>query len=726
MNRKYCLDTAENKAFLQSLTDELIAFGRRFPSPEGASFYLGDDGTPWEERNRETWITCRMAHVYSIGQMLGCDGCGELADAALRGLNGVLRDRVHGGWYAGVTKDGGIVPNKQCYAHAFVILAASSAMLAGRPGAEELLREALDFYDRYFWNESEGMACDTWNTEMTVLEDYRGINANMHTVEAFLAVADATGETRYRERAGRIIDRVIGWAKANSFRIPEHYTKEWQPDLECNREKPDDPFKPYGATPGHGIEWARLIAQWALSVWPDGSRASEPYIEAAQSLYCRAVEDAWFADGAPGIVYTTDWEGRPVVHDRMHWTLAEAVNTSAVLYRITGKRRYADDYATFMEYLDSTVLDHENGSWFHQLDRNNKLMGTVWPGKSDIYHAFQATLIPYRSTAVSVASAVYREKPEVTALGELLIDFTENGVSPSGNPVLEANPGGAPCNVLAMLQKLGRRTAFVGMVGQDSFGDFLTETVRALGINTDNLKRTDKAGTTLAFVHTAEDGDRSFSFYRNPGADMLLREEDIDFRLLKRSKVFHYGTLSMTDPEQERVTKAAVAFAEENGLLRSFDPNLRPLLWPDMARAKEMMEYGIRHCDILKIADDEIGFLTGKEDVWEGMEEIYAQYAPKLMCATLGRGGSIACYGDLRVFVPAYVREDTIETTGAGDTFMACVLDTVLQYGTDALNETVLRRMLSFANAAAALVTTRRGALKVMPTREEVLALMDE
>lgn len=405
MEKKYQIDTEENRKFLKELRDDLLAFGHRFPAPSGASYFLGDDGTPWKDRNRETWITCRMAHVYSIGTLLGHAGSGELVDAALRGIRGELHDTKHGGWFAGVTPDGEIVPNKQCYAHAFVILAATSGILAGRKGAKELLEEALQLYDLRFWNEEEGLACDTWNTDFTVLDDYRGVNANMHTVEAFLAVADAVGKEEYRERAGRIVNHVVAWSKENHWRIPEHFTKDWEPDLECNKEQPDDRFKPYGATPGHGIEWARLITQWALSTYKDNKEAAAPYIEAAENLFQRAIEDGWNADGAPGIVYTTDWDGKPVVHDRMHWTLAEAMNTSAILYHVTGKEKYAEDYAAFMQYLDEDVLDHESGSWFHQLDRENHVIGTVWPGKSDIYHALQATLIPYCAPDVSVAKA---------------------------------------------------------------------------------------------------------------------------------------------------------------------------------------------------------------------------------------------------------------------------------------------------------------------------------
>lgn len=407
-NRKYQIGTKENKEFLEEIRKNLLEFGRQFPAPDGSSYYLGDDGTPWKDRNRETWITSRMLHVYSIGTMLGDKGSKTLAESALKGLKGALKDTEHGGWYSGLRADGEILPNKQCYAHAFVILSASSAMLAKIDGAEELLKEALELFDLRFWDEKEKLCVDTWNTEFTVLDDYRGLNANMHTVEAFLAVADALSDEKYRQRAGGIIEHVIKWFSENSFRIPEHFTKDWKEDLECNKEQPADQFKPYGATPGHGIEWARLISQWALSTYrTEGSSIlTGKYVEAAEALYNRAIKDAWNVDGAEGLVYTTDWEGKPVIHDRMHWTLAEAINTSSVLWQITNNQRYANDYSKFMKYLDEKVLDHENGSWFHQLNEKNEVIGTVWPGKSDLYHAFQATWIPYGNAAVSIASDV--------------------------------------------------------------------------------------------------------------------------------------------------------------------------------------------------------------------------------------------------------------------------------------------------------------------------------
>lgn len=313
---------------------------------------------------------------------------------------------------------------------------------------------------------------------------------------------------------------------------------------------------------------------------------------------------------------------------------------------------------------------------------------------------------------------------DVIALGELLIDFTENGLSQNNNPLLEANPGGAPCNVLAMLQKLGKKTAFIGKVGKDAFGEYLTETVRKAGIDTANLVQDEEVPTTLAFVHTAEDGERSFSFYRNPGADMMLKQEDIDYSRIDEARIFHFGTLSMTHEGVREATKHAVSYAKEKGLTISFDPNYRPLLWKDAQTAKEMMRYGFSKCDILKISDDEITFVTGRDTVAEAIKAFCELYQPKLMCVTCGKKGSIAIYGDMQVACDAVLREDTIETTGAGDTFMACTLNYVLEHGLDRLTEEDLFEMQRFAGAAASVITTRRGALKVMPSKEEVLSNM--
>lgn len=314
---------------------------------------------------------------------------------------------------------------------------------------------------------------------------------------------------------------------------------------------------------------------------------------------------------------------------------------------------------------------------------------------------------------------------DVTALGELLVDFTENGISEQGNPMLEANPGGAPCNVLSMLQNLGKRTAFIGKVGADALGRMLIQAVKDQGINTDNLMTDEVVHTTLAFVHTEKDGDRSFSFYRNPGADMMLRWDEVGQEIFADTKIFHFGTLSMTDEQIENVTKKAIQKAKDKGAIISFDPNLRPPLWKNLEDAKRQMWYGISQCDILKISDDEIEFLTGTADIDKGVEKIMEQSHPTLICATMGKHGSKAYYNGKNVFCAPFLREDTIETTGAGDTFMACVLHAVLEKGIDSLTENDLLEMLEFANAAASIITTRKGALKVMPKRQEIAEILE-
>lgn len=317
------------------------------------------------------------------------------------------------------------------------------------------------------------------------------------------------------------------------------------------------------------------------------------------------------------------------------------------------------------------------------------------------------------------------KKYDVTALGELLVDFTENGMSEQGNPLLEANPGGAPCNVLSMLQNLGKRTAFIGKVGADAFGQMLIQTVKERGIDTENLVTDEEVHTTLAFVHTAEDGDRSFSFYRNPGADMMLKWDEVKPEILADTKIFHFGTLSMTDEGIEAVTTKAVQKAKEMGAIISFDPNLRPPLWSNLEDAKSRMWYGISQCDILKISDDEIEFLTGTDDIDKGVRIIMEHSHPSLICATMGKHGSKAYYNGKTVFGEPFLREDTIETTGAGDTFMACVINSVLENGIDSLTDKDLQDMLEFANAASSIITTRKGALKVMPKKNEIIEVIE-
>lgn len=316
------------------------------------------------------------------------------------------------------------------------------------------------------------------------------------------------------------------------------------------------------------------------------------------------------------------------------------------------------------------------------------------------------------------------ENYDVVALGELLIDLTQNGMSAQGNPLLEANPGGAPCNVLALLSKLGHKTAFIGKVGQDGFGNQLEAALVETGISTEGLCRDKTVHTTLAVVHTFADGDRDFSFYRNPGADMCLTTEEVNMELIRQTKIFHFGTLSMTDEPVRSATYAAISEAEKAGVLRSFDPNLRPPLWRTLEEAKEQVLFGLAHCDILKISDNEIQWLTGLEDFDDGIRWIQDRFPGiRLILLSMGKDGSRAYSGENLAEVKSFP-VNAIETTGAGDTFFGGILHHVLLWGLRAYTQEELAEMLTFANGAAAIITTKKGALRVMPEKAEILALL--
>lgn len=315
---------------------------------------------------------------------------------------------------------------------------------------------------------------------------------------------------------------------------------------------------------------------------------------------------------------------------------------------------------------------------------------------------------------------------DVVALGELLIDFIQNGSSADKNPVFEANPGGAPCNVLALLARLGYRTAFIGKVGEDYFGHMLRKAIRETGISDEGLMCDRNVNTTLALVHTLADGDRDFSFYRKPGADIMLTENEVDKGLIEKCRIFHFGSLSLTDEPAAAATKMAVAHAKKAGKLISFDPNFREPLWGSKDRAKEAVWYGIGECDILKIADNEIKWLTETENYDEGVKKIRERSNAKLINVTLGKEGSLAYCSNRKVYAKPFLNDRTVDTTGAGDTFCAGVLSFVLERGLENPEEADLKEMLLFANAAASIVTTRKGALRSMPDRTEIDALISK
>ncbi|CCH78206.1 Uncharacterized sugar isomerase yihS [Nostocoides japonicum T1-X7] len=404
-------DLPSHRRWLEGHSRDLLAFGRRSGAPDGGASWLTDDGYPWPERGVHTWITARTVHVYGLGAMLGIPGCRGVAEQALAGLlpGGPLHDAEFGGWFAEVSASGeagGTGADKAAYAHAFVVLAAATGACAGLDGARALLDEAGSVLLERFWDEEVGLLVDTWNRDFSVRDPYRGLNATMHGVEAMLSAADVTGDPDWLRRAVRICSAVVGFAEANRWRFPEHYDATWSPRLDLNADRPDDPFKPFGATVGHGLEWSRLLLHLEASCAARGVPVEVDVVGAARHLYARAVEDGWSVDGAPGFVYTTDWDGTPVVRTRMHWVVAEAIGAAAALHERTGETAYATDYARWWDYAATYLVDHEQGSWHHELAPDNSPSARVWPGKPDLYHAVQATLIPRLPLTPAMATAV--------------------------------------------------------------------------------------------------------------------------------------------------------------------------------------------------------------------------------------------------------------------------------------------------------------------------------
>lgn len=393
--------------WLDAETDRLLEFGRASVDPAGGFGWLRDDGTRDPKRDTELWITCRMTHVYSLAALSGRPDAAALVDHGVAALRGRFHDDANGGWYAAVGPKGPTNDAKEAYAHAFVILASSSATAAGHPDARALLDDALEVSEERFWDDEVGMSRETFAADWAEGEDYRGINANMHTVEAYLAAADVTGNVRWLRRALRILDRAVNvFARENDWRLPEHFTAQWEPTLDYNKDHPAHPFRPYGATIGHAFEWARLTVQAASQTEQAGMASPDWMIPAARSLYDAGVRDGWNVDGAPGFVYTIDWDGTPVVRERMHWVAAEAIGAAAVLFTRTKADVYADHYRRWWEYVGTYHLDREGGSWWHELGPDNRVARTVWEGKADTYHAVQATLIPRLPASPSLATSL--------------------------------------------------------------------------------------------------------------------------------------------------------------------------------------------------------------------------------------------------------------------------------------------------------------------------------
>jgi sulfoquinovose isomerase len=389
--------------------EPLLSFAARSRVPGGFG-YLGEDGTVLPDRPVETWISARMTHVFGLAALLGHPGAAELAGhgvTALRG--GPLHDAEHGGWRAAVGA-GADDDSKAAYVHAFVVLAGSTATVAGIDGGRALLDEALAVWEDRFWDDDAGLARESFDRAWTTGEDYRGANANMHGVEAALAAADALAPTdpgtaaRLRTHALRATERIVHeWTRERDWRLPEHFTADWEPLPEFNRDRPADPFRPFGVTVGHQFEWSRLCLHLAAAL---GEHAPGWLAADGDRLFLAAAERGWAADGHEGFPYTLDWQDRPVVGARMHWVVCEAVAAAAVRYAVTGDPRAATLQRRWGELGDRLFLDPAVGSWHHELTPEGAVGSGTWPGKPDAYHLVQMLLLPGRPVRGSLAAAL--------------------------------------------------------------------------------------------------------------------------------------------------------------------------------------------------------------------------------------------------------------------------------------------------------------------------------
>ena len=371
----------------------LAGFARPSAASPAGFWWLDESGRPDPAEPVHTWITARMTHVFALAHLRGDlegDAAASLAAHGVRALRGALHDDEHGGWYASVSVDGDpITTLKEAYAHAFVVLAASSGVAAGVPEADALLDEALGVMSRHFLDDS-GRVVDSLERDLVSGEAYRGANSSMHTVEAFLAAGDVTGDAAWHQRALAIAEHLIhGVARSHGYDLPEHFDLSWTPLLDYNADRPGDPFRPYGCTPGHLLEWSRLLLHL------DASQPQPPawLVDDARALFERAVEVGWSADGATGFVYTTDWSGAPVTRLRLHWVAAEALAAAGALHTRTGEAFYDEWRQRFEDYVETHLVDHDLGSWHHELDEHNQVSHVIWRGKPDVYHAYQALLL---------------------------------------------------------------------------------------------------------------------------------------------------------------------------------------------------------------------------------------------------------------------------------------------------------------------------------------------
>jgi sulfoquinovose isomerase len=396
--------------YVKAEGERLLAFARNARLPGWGFGWLDSRGAPMADDTVHTYITARMTHVFSLAALLGHAWAEEYADHGIAALTGPLRDERHGGWHTATDRAGRpLADEKVAYPHVFVVLGAASAAIAGRPRAAELLADALEVIEHRFREPGSALLREKWDRTWNVLDGYRGGNSNMHAIEALLAASDANGDRALADQALDIADHLANSvARQAHWRVVEHFDENWSPLWRYNETRPADPFRPFGFTVGHGIEWSRLLIHLRAA----RTNAPDWLLPAAQSLFDRAVTDGWMADGHEGFVYTVDWAGNPVVPARLHWVIAEAVGAAAVLYQATGDPHYRERYDAWWQWAEDHLVDREAGSWHHELDAVGRPAATVKQGKADVYHAFQATLLPGLPPAPSIAAGAARTREQ--------------------------------------------------------------------------------------------------------------------------------------------------------------------------------------------------------------------------------------------------------------------------------------------------------------------------
>lgn len=384
---RYSWASEEHLAWLDELRSGLIDFYQpNVIDPAGGYFWLGNDGRPNREQPKGLWIAARMVHCFSLAHLFGRPGAKEVADHGISYLQGPGRDSRNGGWYAVVGEPGD--DRKELYGLAHVILAGSSAVSAGLTEAEELLTAALELLDRYYWSEADGAGLDVFDVGLNQADPYRGLNANMHLTEALLAAYETTGQRALLDRATRLAQRFARdqvMQGGAGYRLVEHFDQQWHPKPDYNRDHPAHPFRPYGSTPGHWLEWAKLCCQ-LHGLLPE----VDWLVPVAIKLFDGAVSDAWASNG--GFYYTVDFDGSPVISSRFFWPVAEAIGAAHMLRLATDDERYSTWYETCWRFAHDHLMDHEYGSWYSELDDELRPTVRTWDGKPDLYHVLQATL----------------------------------------------------------------------------------------------------------------------------------------------------------------------------------------------------------------------------------------------------------------------------------------------------------------------------------------------